>query len=234
MRSLYFLMSCIILNLCIIACKKDHSVPSENTSIDSLHQSVIYKTVAIVPSPADTANGTLNDSLSVYRNVGKNDPDFFTNIPNVSSNIVTGYGFSFGYDDPNKSLPYFTFTAYAFPGVPHEFLLNYTYEHNSSPSDGVYQRPMFLGTHTGYGGMTYFVNNSYPPDADFISSKTYSKVIFTKKLKIPNPLLATDTLLFGSGHISGYCIDYYKSTDTAKYKHRWDFTVDFSDLKIDK
>jgi hypothetical protein len=226
----------VITCLCLVSCKKDSGdTPSENINTDTLYQSIFYKTIATVPSPADTAEGLLSDSLRVSRSVTKSNPDFFTNIPNVSSNEVAGYGFSIGYDDPSKSLPYFAFTAYAFPGVPRDFSLNQAYEHYTSPSDALaYQRPMFLGTHTGTEGMTYFVDNIYPPDAEFPSSKTYSRVIFTKKLKIPIPPNYYDTAYYGSGHISGYCIDYYKPSDTAKYRHRWDFTVDFTDLKIDK
>src|SRR4051794_32511967 len=170
----------IISTLGLIACKKNSiDMSSNSTNTDTLHQSIVYKTVATVPSPADTAEGLLRDSLSVFRTIDKNDPDFFSNISNVSSNVVAGYGFSLGYHDHGKSFPYFTFTADAFPGVPRDFLLNHNYDRNTSPSDGVYERPMFLGSHTGYEGMTYFVNNVYPPDAGFPSSKTYTNVIFT-------------------------------------------------------
>lgn len=70
-------------------------------------------------------------------------------------------------------------------------------------------------------------------DASFPTSKTYVNLIFTKKYKITLPFNNGDTILFGSGHITGYCIDYYDNVDTTRYVHRWDFTVDFTGLKID-
>lgn len=193
-----------------------------------MHQSVIYKTVATIPSPADSVRG-LRDSISVFGNKGKNDFDFFWNIHNVVAYGYKSGGFSFAYADPDKEFPYFTFTVYAFPNVPYDFQLNKLYENITLPGA---LNPTFLGTHTGNDGMTYFVNNVYPSDAEPPSSKTYTSVIFTKKIKIPLPPNFIDTAIFGSGHILGYRIDYYNHTDTTKYRNRWDFTVDFTDLRM--
>lgn len=224
---------CLFFCVLVVACSKNaDNITSNDNDIDSLHQSITYKTIATTPSPADSAEGLLKDSLSVSRDVLKKDPDFFSNIPNVSANTVVGYGFSFGYDDPYKSLPYFAFTGSAFPDVPREFLLNKQYESSSVPGS-LYQRPLFLGSHTGNDGMTYFVNNIYPADVTATISKTYTNITFTKKIKIAIPGTVADTALYGSGHIFGYCIDYYNENDTLEYKHRWDFTVDFANLKID-
>ncbi len=229
------LLSCTILAVFIsslYACKKNSDNPTSDISNpDYLDQSVVYKTIATIPSPADSADGLLKDSITVSRRKNKNDADFLTNISYVNSNISKGFnGFSFGYDDPNNSLPYFLFTANAFPDVPREFQLSKNYEHTSIRAT---PKPLFLGSHDGFNAMTYFVNNVYPPDAGDPSSRTYTSVSFSKKLKILRNPDSIDTVLFGSGHISGYCIDYYHLTDTTKYVHRWDFTVDFTNLLID-
>lgn len=217
--------------LFLFACKKTNDITSDLSDPDSLNQSVFYKTVATIPSPNDSAKGLLRDSVSASRIITKADPNFRSNILNVSSNLETNFpGFSLGYFDPNKSLPYFSFTAFAFPDVPREFALNKIYEHTSIRGS-TYQKPLFLGSHNGFDAMTYFVNNVYPADAGYPTSRTYTSITFTKKIKI---LVRTDTILFGSGHIAGYCIDYYHLTDTTKYVHRWDFTVDFTDLNINR
>ena len=216
----------------IVACKRNYDNNPIGSNTDSLNQSIIYKTIATIPSPADTANGLLKDSIGVFRRKYKNDLDFLTNIPNVFSNIGKNFnGFSFGYDDPNNSLAYFDFSAYAFPDVPRQFLLNSAYEH-TSVRGSPYQKPLFLGSYNGFDGMTYFLSNVYPPDAGAPSSTTYTSVTFNKLIKIPLPY-SIDSAYFGSGHIAGYCIDYYGLTDTTKYVQRWDFTVDFTDLRID-
>lgn len=227
-------ISCVILTYCLLSCKKgSDDVPSEATTIDELNQSVVYKTVATVPSPADSAKGSFKNSVSVFRKIKKDDPNFLTNIPHVSSSIIGTYGLNFSYNDPNKSLAYFMFTADAFPNVRRQFELNKTYEHTTI-AENLMQKPLFLGSENGFNGMNYFVDNVLPPDADYPPiSRTYSTVTFTKKIKIPLRPFG-DTALFASGHIAGYCIEYYKKTDTAKYRHRWDFTVDFTDLKIDR
>jgi len=229
-------LNCVYMICFLAACKKNSTeLPPDGKNIDSLNQSVIYKTVATVPSPADSAKGLFRDSVSIFRSIRKTDPDFLTNIPNVNANIWSRHtGFSFGYDDDSKSLPYFSFTSDAFPDVPREFQLNKIYEHTSIPGS-INQHPLFLGSHNGFDGMTYFINNVFPPDADYPPlSKTYTKVTFTRKMKIPYPQNPWDSALLASGHIAGYCITYYNKTDTAKYVHRWDFTVDFTDLKIDE
>lgn len=229
---LTFFMIFLVGSICFIRCKKNNEKTPNGSNTDSLQQSIIYKTIATIPSPADSANGLLRDSMSVFRRKYKNEPDFISNIPNVSSNISKNFpGFSFGYDDPNKSLAYFEFAAPAFPDVPRQFLLNTAYKHTSirgTPNE----RPMFLGCSDGFNGMSYFVNNVYPPDAGMSSSTTYSSVTFNKLIKIPMPY-SVDSAYFGSGHITGYCIDYFGLTDTTKYVQRWDFIVDFTDLLID-
>ena len=225
----------VVIVFCVYSCKKNSGdLPVDGANVTSLNQSVFYKIVATVPSPADLAKGILRDSLSVSRNINKSDPEFLTNIPNVNANILSfSAEFSFGYDDPDKPFPYFSFSAYTFPGVPREFLLNKIYENATIPGSD-YQRPLYLGNSNGLDGMTFFVDNIFPPDAQFPSlTKTYANIVFTKKYKIPIPFNMKDTVLFGSGHIVGYCIDYYNSSDTLKYKQRWDFWVDFTDLKID-
>lgn len=231
----------ILLLLLFVGCKKN-TVDSQTTldpqtktvSVDSIYQSIAYKTVATIPSPADSANNLLKDSISASRVIRKNEPEFLSNIPFVYSNIFPSFkGFSIGYDDPNKSVPYFGFTAYAFPDVPREFVINQAYEHKSLRGS-IYQRPLFLGSHDGFNGMTYFVNNAYPPDAGDPSSQTFTSVTFTKKMKVYMPSIARDTLLFASGKINGYCIDYFHPTDTTKYVHRWDFSVDFTNVRIDE
>ncbi len=225
----------ILFIVCFASCKKNtEDVQNRTVDIDNINQSIVYKTVATIPSPADSANNVLRDSISISRSLTKNDPNFLTNILNVNSNLIPNYnGFSFGYDDPNKSLPYFSFTAYAFPNVPREFVTNLGYE-SKSIRGSTYQRPLFLGTHDGFTGMTYFINNIYPPDAGFPTSQTFTKVTFTDKMKVYIPSISRDTFLFASGKIIGYCIDYFHLTDTTKYVHRWDFSVDFTNLRIDK
>jgi hypothetical protein len=232
-KKLHFIL--LLLMYCL-GCKKStvEQLSPQTLELDILQQSITYRTIAVIPSPADSANNLLQDSISVSRIIRKNEPDFLTNIPNVNSNLSSNInGFSFGYDDPNNSLPYFTFTTYAFPNVPREFELNHAYEHKSIRGT-VYQRPLFLGSHDGFNGMTYFVNNVYPPDAGDPTSQTFTKVTFTEKTKVYMPSIARDTFLFASGKILGYCIDYFNPNDTTKYVHRWDFSVDFNNLRIDK
>lgn len=214
--------------ICFFACKKNNYDPP--AYINTLNQSVSYKTIATIPSPSDSANGTLRDSLFVSRTINRGEIDFLTNITGVSSNLANNYpGFSFGYENPNLDIPHFIFAVGAFPDVSQQFEVNRLYEHHSVRGTQ-YDRPFFLGSSNGYTGMTYFVNNEYPPDAGARSSRTYTSIKFSKKFEIPR---ASDILLFASGSISGYCIDYYYPSDTTRYVQRWDFTVDFTDLKID-
>jgi hypothetical protein len=211
----------------LISCKKDPVDNSGLSNPESLDHSVSYKIIATIPSPADIDKGLFRDSLNVILRTKKGDSKFLSNIDNVSSNIdENSFGFSFGYHDPNKSYPYFLLTSYAFPAVPREFQLNHTYEHTTTRGT---LKPMFLGTPDGVSGMTYFINNVYPPDAGSPTSKTFTSVRFTKKLKVGGD---REIILLGSGHISGYCINYWHLTDTTKYVQRWDFTVDFTDLRI--
>jgi hypothetical protein len=233
MRLAFFIIF-LVGGICFISCKKNNEDTPNGSNTDSLQQSIIYKTIATIPSPADSANGLLRDSMSVFRMKYKKEPDFISNIPNVFSNINKNFpGFSFGYDGPNNSITYFEFSAPAFPDVPRQFLLNTAYNHKSIRGTP-YERPMYLGSSNGIDGMSYFVNNVYPPDAGMSSSTTYSSVTFNKLIKIPMPY-SVDSAYFGSGRISGYCIDYFglTETDTTKYVQRWDFTVDFTDLLID-
>lgn len=230
MKFSYFLY-CLILTSCLIACKKSKDDAPSVVSVDQLHQSVIYRTVATVPSPADYAKGLLKDSISISRNIKKGDPNFFENIPFVLSSIIRGNtGFTMSYHNTNNSLSYFGFTAYAFPNVPREFVLNQPYEHTTIPGSA-HQKPIFLGSHTGLDGMTYFVNNQFPADAQYPAmSKVFTSITFTKKFKML--ITNLDTAYYASGKIKGYCEDRYSQTDTNKYVHRWDFTVDFTDLRI--
>ena len=220
---------CLIWLICITSCKKNPWDDLKGSTPDFLNQTVVYKTTATIPSPADSARGLFKDSVIVSRKLNKDDPDFISNIPNVAAAIRENYGFSFGYAFPDNSLIYFLFTAYAFPSVPPDFLLNKAYEHTSTPGT---LRPLYLGSHNGFDGMNYFVNNVYPPDAGAPISKTFTSITFTKLTKIPLPPAGDNTAFFVSGHISGYCIDYYHKTRLNKYVHRWDFTVDFTDLLI--
>jgi hypothetical protein len=217
--SIIFLAWCT----CFASCKK--SPEYVNSIPDFLDQSVVYKTIATIPSPADSAKGLLKDSVGIFRKTLKGTPEFLTNFPGVAAYIYPNYGFSFGYDDSNNSLPYFAFTADAFPGIPLQFQLNKVYEHTFERGES---KPVFLGCHNGFDGMTYFVDNIYPPDAGGFSSKTYISVTFTERREITS---SAGPLLFGSGRISGYCID-YAHPDPTKYMHRWDFTVDFKNLLI--
>ena len=109
-----------------MACKKNSNDNASGLSDpDTFNQSVFYKTVATIPSPNDSAKGLLRGSISISRIITKGDPNFGSNIWGVSSNLQTNFpGFSFGYQDQNKSVPYFSFTAYAFPDVPRNFVLN--------------------------------------------------------------------------------------------------------------
>ncbi len=222
------LVLCISTSLCIISCKKNSDDPSSDSkNVTSLNQSVFYKFVATEPSPADSAEGIFSDSLKVSRLVNKNDKDFLSNIPTLNANIINNFpGFSFGYNG-DKTFPYFEFTAFAFPEVTRQFLLNKTYQYTTIPGS-FNQKPLFLGYSSGNGGMTYFVDNVLAPDGQYPPlTKTFTSVTFTKKIEIPLPPNALDTLIFCSGHISGYSIDYYNYPDTLKYKHRLDFVVEF-------
>lgn len=216
----------------VIGCKKetkDTVVLSPRTSFE---QSIFYKVIMTIPSPADSARGYFVDSIKVKKPVLRSDPDFFTNIANLSANIIPSFpGFSFGYDDNNNSFPYFAFTSYAFPNVPREFALNTPYEHITIPGSAN-DYPIFLGAHTGNSGMNYFVNNVYPPDAGFPTSKTYTKIIFTDRSKIV--VSTVDTVLLASGKISGYAEKYWGTVNPSKYLQRWDFMVEFTDLQINK
>lgn len=218
-----------------MACKKNsNDTPTISNNIDSFSQSVIYRVNATVASPADSAKGVFKDSISAIRIARKDDHDFLTNLPNISANISSNSpGFSFGYNDQNRFLHYFSFTANAFHSVPREFELNKLYEHTTIPGS-INQRPLFLGNNNGIDGMTYFVNNVFPADAEYPPlSKTYMSIKFTKRTEIPFPQMPSERALLASGIIVGYCIDYYNKTDSAKYVHRWDFTVDFTNLRID-
>jgi len=216
----------------IVSCKKNNDNNPNVSNVDSLNQSVVYKTIATIPSPADSARGSFRDSLSVFRIKYKNETDFISNIPNLHAYIDKNFnGFGLGFGDTNNSLAYFGFSTSNFPDVPRQYLLNYAYKHVSTRGapDAI---PMYLGSSNGVDGMHYFVNNVYPPDAGSFSSATYSSVTFNKLIKIPisNRL---DSAYFSSGHITGYRIDYYGLPDTTKYVQRWDFTVDFTDLLIE-
>ena len=215
--------------VCLLACKKNSTNIPE--TINELSQSLVYKTVATVPSPADSAKGRFNDSLAVSRKTSLNKPEDFNNINYVSS-ATTVSGFSLSYIDPNKSLPYFIVTNGALASVPREFELNKLYEQYVQ-TNGF--SPVLLGASNGFDAMNYFVGNNLPPDADYPPmSKTYTKVVFNKKFKLPILPFRTDTALFASGQLVGYRIDYWKKSDTLKYRHRWDFTIDFTDLRIEK
>ncbi len=223
-------LSLVLFISCITACSKNKitEVLPPTNNIDVLNQSIIYKTFATIPSPADSARGVFKDSIKVSRTVSINSEEFFKNIQFVTATRSFA-GFSLVYNDPSKSLPYFFFTAQCFPDVPGYFQLKKAYTY-ISPAGNL--KPLFLGASNGLDGMNYFVNNVYPPDADFpLLSKTYTSVTFTNRIKIPLPSIR-DSAIYASGHISGYVIDYYSKTDTSKYLHRWDFTVDFTDLRL--
>src|SRR5262249_43125114 len=109
---------CIVCLACLVACKKsnDGTPTLYHEPPFTLNQSIVYKMVATVASPADSAAGRLRDSVSAYRNVEKTDPTYYSNIPNVYANIMTNFtGFGLIYQDPNKPFPYFDFNNYAFP-----------------------------------------------------------------------------------------------------------------------
>lgn len=209
---------------CFNACKKSNdSNPSDTFATERPGGlSVVYKTQAIIASPTDSLHLLFRDSMVTNGYTGF----VHANISNIAN------GFSFGYADPSKSLPFFGFAVPAFPNVPRHFTLNKAYENVLEPGN-LYQYAAFLGTPDGFTGMTYFVNNVYPPDAGSPSSKTYTSVIFTKRIKVPVNN-NTDTLIFASGHIEGYKINYFHLTDTSKYVQRWNFTVDFTNLGIAK
>jgi hypothetical protein len=225
----------LVFSYSLITCKKAAETPAALDIInpDFLDQSVKYQTIATKPSPADSAYGRLQCNTSVSRRTKKSDPDFGLNITGVGAFIINNYnGFSFGYSGVGNTYPYFTFGSMAFPDVPRNFQLNKKYE-SVTVASRTQPRPIFLGSCDGRNGMTYFVNNVYPPDAGLPANKTYTSIIFTKRTRIFMPERYSDTLLFGSGYITGYCINYYHNTDTTKYVNRWDFKVDFTDLRID-
>src|SRR5689334_12393293 len=102
-------IGCLVMAISFIACKKYH----DDLSLwpDKLNQHIFYKTVATIPSPADSVKG-LSDSLSVSRTVDPNAENMLTNIPNVDAQIWgNGYGFSFGYAEHDGSRNYFIFSS---------------------------------------------------------------------------------------------------------------------------
>ena len=224
------LPSALLCALCFIACKKYTNFGrGDVTTPEFLDQSVSYRTFATKASPADSARGKFKDSIMISRRVNKGDLNFLSNMPNVRANIIGSKGFSFGFEDRTKPSPYFLFTANAFPNVPIDIELNKKYE-NITPR--VDLSPIYLGSGDGTHGMNYFVDNVYPPDAGSITSKTYTSIVFNKYLKVPLIPYYYDTAYIVSGHINGYSIKYYHETDTTKYVQRWDFTIEFSDLRF--
>jgi hypothetical protein len=208
-----------------IGCKKTTPVTPSDVDSINLHQSIVYRTVATIPSPADSSKGRFKDSVIVNFSRTIHSPDYLKNFPNVNATIIDGYGFGFNYLD-GSIYHYFAFSAYAFPKVPRDFEINKIYEATTSPGQ---LNPVFLGSHTGREGMTYFVDNIYPADAGNPSSKVYTKIVFSKRKvyqTVNGPLLTCD------GLITGYCIQNYGTTDIFKYVHRWDFSVSFTGLHI--
>ncbi|MET0637764.1 MAG: hypothetical protein ABWZ25_17170 [Chitinophagaceae bacterium] len=223
----FFLVTLILV---FASCKKNPESSSGNlSSRTTFEPTIAYRVFMTKASPADSARGFLKDSIIVSRSFSKRDPEYYSNVQHASANIHRGYpGFSMGYDDDDKSFPYFSFTSQAFPGVPREFELNKPY---SYPETGNVGGGFFLGTHTGADGMNYFINNEFPPDAGSPRSETHTSIIFLSKDKILNRF---DTILLASGRITGYSVLSWGKTDPDKYLQRWDFSVDFKDLKIDE
>ena len=216
------------------SCKKNSNGPASPDYDDStqISQSVTIRITATKPSPSDSVNTPLADSVFFNQEVaiGKrgtgislaigavNQPDNYT---------YPGFEFSCYYDGEYPlGHPLIIIDQNAVPSVTPAFQTGTTYSNTSLTQ---YLLSPVFETMEGVnsGGVGKYFTGSVPTDASdtALSDTTYCQVVFSNKF---TARMGADTFRYASGVITGYQSLSYGKFSATKYVQRWDFSIDFT------
>lgn len=222
--------------MCILnSCKKNSNGPASPNYNDStqFNQTVIIKIIATKPSPSDSVNTPLADSVIINQVVAKGQDAMGVNLyigaANQPNNYTyPGFGFSYYYDGVYPlGRPLLLIDQNSIPPVTPGFLLNTTYSNTSITN--YLLSPLYLSMQGVTCCSGLYFTGAIPTDAtDTASSDTaYCQVVFTNKF---TSVLNNDTIRYASGVISGYESWRYGKFSATEYVKRWDFSVHFQNL----